>query len=133
MATSSAALHADVAVTVQMVDGTEHVVRVAPDKNIGLVRRRAALPSGPRLELCCDGTMLADGVLVRDLPAHRRLTGWYPRYSRSDEATNTAAAVVRIAFDRRRAWRYAQAAVRVTTKVCAPPRATQHHRPSLCW
>ena len=72
-----------VTVTMTEVDGTKTELRVLPDRTIGFVRRRAQLTGAPRLNLCCEGALLADETLVRSLPAHRELTAWYPRYSRA--------------------------------------------------
>lgn len=105
-------------VTVSLLDGSEpSTYRVASDASVGLIRRRATAQYGAqKLTLCCDGVVLDDTTLVCDLPVHRQLTGWTPRHTATTAAPTAAARVV-VHFDRKQAWRYAQAAARVSAKL----------------
>ena len=89
-----------VTVTMTEVDGTKTELRVLPDRTIGFVRRRAQLTGAPRLNLCCEGALLADETLVRSLPAHRELTAWYPRYSRAQGGVSAQKSAARAVLDR---------------------------------
>ena len=96
-----------VTVTMTELDGTKTELRVLPDRTIGFVRRRAQLTGAPRLNLCCEGAVLVDEMLVRSLPAHRELTAWYPRYSRAQGDVRGHKSAARAVLDREQAWRAA--------------------------
>jgi hypothetical protein len=94
--------------TVVAMDGEELRLRVRPGDTISHCRRRlqALAQQGPEPVLCCEGAVLADGVLVDSLPAHRRLASWLPRYTRhrsEAQVRERSLAARAAAFDRRAA------------------------------
>ena len=127
MAESSSSPQVDlICVTILLTDGTELArLRLSPEKTIGLIRRRAAPNSSSKLVLCCDGTLLSDSVLVRELRSLTRfardneicLTAWYPRYSQEKSSATAASRAGALLLDRRQLWRYARVAARFLAAV----------------
>ena len=92
-------------VTISTFDGELTRLRVRPSETMGHVRRRLQTPGGPRLNLCCEGAVLADEAVVASLPSHRQLSGWHPRHTRhrseQQQHSHRAARAVGAALDRR--------------------------------
>jgi hypothetical protein len=75
-------------VDVTFFDGTCHFFPACGDGHtVGHLRRKLQQRTGhdsSRLAtLSCDGAVLRDSVRLAELPAHRKLSAWYPRYSQS--------------------------------------------------
>ena len=129
-----------ITLTLTTLDGNSTPIRCKPTETIGHVRRRlqptatssssSSSSSAPRINLSCDGVLLADDALVATLTTNH-LTGWTPRYTShrsDDQRRGLAQRTMQAALDReqlvalaRKLWsaavRYARAAAEVARTV----------------